>query len=66
MLFILQNFEALLLILCGGYCTYLGFRGVPAGTAKPAEWQQWYEKWGRLLKYAGPIIILMGAVKFAA
>ena len=62
MLFVVQNINALVLLSCGTYCAYLGFRGVPAGTARLAEWQQWHFGWGRMMKVAGPIVMLMGAV----
>lgn len=55
-----SNFEALLMFSVGLYLTFLAIRGVPLGTAKMAEWQRWYANWGRLAKFVGPIMMLMG------
>ena len=63
MMFIAQNIDALIMFLGGAYCTYLAFRGVPAGTAKVAEWQVWLARWGRLLKILGPILMIAGLVQ---
>ena len=52
-----QNIDALISFSAGVYCTYIAYRGVPVGTQKPYEWQQWHAKWGTLLKIAGPILI---------
>jgi hypothetical protein len=60
MMFVAQNIDALIAFLGGAYCTYLAFRGVPAGTAKAGEWQVWLASWGRLLKILGPILMITG------
>jgi hypothetical protein len=60
MAFLAQNVDALIPLFGGAYCTYLAFRGVPAGTAKVAEWQAWLARWGRLLKILGPILMIAG------
>jgi hypothetical protein len=60
MAFLAQNIDALIQLLGGAYCTYLAFRGVPAGTAKVAEWQAWLARWGLLLKILGPILMIAG------
>jgi hypothetical protein len=60
MAFLAQNIDALIQLLGGAYCTYLAFRGVPAGTAKAAEWQAWLARWGLLLKILGPILMIAG------
>ena len=58
-----QNIDALIPFAGGLYCTYLAFRGVPAGTTKTAEWEQWYAKWGLLMKIGGPLMIAVGLLK---
>jgi hypothetical protein len=60
MAFLAQNIDALIQLLGGAYCTYLAFRGVPAGTAKVAEWRAWLARWGLLLKILGPILMIAG------
>jgi hypothetical protein len=60
MAFVAQNIDALIQLFGGAYCTYLAFRGAPAGTAKVAEWQAWLTSWGRLLKILGPILMIAG------
>ena len=59
----LMNVDALIPLLGGAYCTYMGFRGVPAGTAKQAEWERWYARWGRFMKIGGPLLTLFGAAR---
>jgi len=58
-----MNVDSLIPLLGGAYCTYLGFRGVPAGAVKPVEWEQWYARWGRFMKIGGPLLVLMGAAQ---
>jgi hypothetical protein len=60
MAFLVQNVDALISFFGGAYCTYLAFRGAPAGTAKVAEWQAWLARWGLLLKILGPILMIAG------
>ena len=60
MAFLARNIDALIQLFGGAYCTYLAFRGVPAGTAKVAAWQAWLASWGRLLKILGPILMIAG------
>ena len=62
----MQSYEyvdALFVFTFGACCTYYAFRGVPVGTTKAIEWQQWYARWGRLLKIMGPVMMALGLLR---
>lgn len=58
-----QNIDALITVTAGAFCTYVAYSGVPVGSQKPHEWQQWHARWGRLLKWIGPLLIAMGLLR---
>ena len=60
MLFIARNIDALIPLLGGAYATYLAYRGIPASTTKRVAWEQWYARWGRMLRWLGPLVMLFG------
>ena len=42
-----QNIAALISLWPAFIAPMIGFRGVPVGTQKPYEWQQWHAEWAR-------------------
>lgn len=49
-------------LLGGIYASLLGFGYLPRKPKDPETWAEWYQRHGRTLRFAGPCMILGGAV----
>jgi hypothetical protein len=58
-----MNFEGLIPLLGGIYCTLLGFRVVAPGK-DPARNELWLKKFGTFSKIAGPFLVVFGLLEF--
>jgi hypothetical protein len=57
-----MNIEGIITLFCGIYCTLLAFRVVAPGK-NPERNELWYRKFGTLMKFCGPFLILVGLLQ---
>ena len=55
------NMEGLIPLLGGAYGLYVAVRPAPA--KRQGEWEIWQAKYGRLMKIAGPMLMVFGLVQ---
>lgn len=57
--------DAILSIVFGIYFGLMGYRIIPVSKKKNSQkMDEWHAKWGKFLKIASPILIVIGIVKF--
>jgi hypothetical protein len=55
--------EASIMVLGGLYAALMGFRKVNCKAGDP-KYEAWYGKWGRQLRWMGPVVMGFGVLNF--
>lgn len=63
--FIAAAVEALIPLVGGLICTLYGFRLIGPKPGQNPKQDEWHAKWGRHMKWLGPVVIAFAIVLFA-
>ena len=57
------NFSGLIPIFCGVYGLLLAYRVIPKKPKDPERLELWHRKFGRMMKFLSPFIIVFGLLE---
>jgi hypothetical protein len=58
--------DSIIMLFVGAYACAVGFGAVPAPSKDPIAGQQWFARYGKLLRIIGPLLIVIALVLVAA
>ncbi len=58
--------DSIIMLFVGAYACAVGFGAMPAPSKDPIAGQQWFARYGKLLRIIGPLLIVIALVLVAA
>lgn len=58
--------DSIIMLFVGAYACAVGFGAVPAPSKDPIAGQQWFARYGKLLRIIGPLLIVIALILVAA
>lgn len=57
-----QYIDSIIMLFVGAYACAVGFGAMPAPSKDPAAGQQWLERYGKLFRIIGPLLVVISLV----